>query len=221
MIRQAFRTSFAVMRDQWVTLLLILGFTYWPLGFLKAYLMDSAYEPYELLSSLSATRFWAQFILIIPDAAILYVGLNHIAGEPAGFGESLGYGFLNYGRMWITRFFNYLSWLTLLLLVVPGVYGLTRWSLSEITVVSDRTIGVGALHRSWQMTRGRVGQIFFALCIGGGTYAVLWGAITALYIRDFEVNWWAIDGLCFMGTSVLNMAWLLYLCGIYAQLEKP
>ena len=219
MFKAAFRTCFQIIRHNWGTLLLVTACTYWPMELLRAYVEYTFLDPGNLRSSIQITRLLDQFFYIIPDAAIYYIGFAHLAGEKSNFGESLCHAFASYGRMWVTRFLVYLSFLSLLLLVFPGVYWLTRWSMSEPNVMYEGNIGVTAFGRSWSMTRRKFWRVFRAVLGGWAIYSALECAIigASLFVKTDN---WCLSGLLSILSSLLVAPWLLYICAVYAQLAR-
>lgn len=218
MIRDAFRFSFAVLRANGGVVLLLLATIYWPVGLLSAYLEHTFIDPDDGRTSMMIARLLDQVVYVVPDTAIYYVGLLHAAGEKPRFGESLCAGISCYGRMVVTRMLSYCSFLSLLLLVIPGLYWLSRWSMSEANVVHEGTYGAGAFCRSWQLTRERAWRVLAAIAVGGGVYLALVIAIIGLFTLA-EDGWWT-DGLASIVLSLLVPGWLLFKCGLYEQLTK-
>jgi len=136
---------------------------------------------------------------------------------------------MNYGRMWVTRFLRSMSYLSLLLLIFPGIYWLSRWSMNEINVVDEGTIGTDAFKRSWAMTRGKAWSVFKAFFAGFLIFVAIISAIRGVefiissgsepgFIPESEM--WLLNGVFSMLCSLFVPPWLLYNCGVYAQLNK-
>ena len=219
MIRTALSSAWRAWTGNWLLLLAIIAVTYWPLDMLQSYIEYHWLDPDDLRRSFKLTKFIDQCFLIIPDAAIYYIGLLWLTNRKCSFGEALGAGFRNYGRMWVTRFLTYLSFLTLLLLILPGVYLLTRWSVSEVCAVAERRMGTGAFGCSWRRTEGRVWTILGALTVGILMFLAV--ALVPMCVSLFLPDLWWIDALASMAISLVTPLWLLYEVGIYAQLSEP
>ena len=218
MISQAFRTAFALWRDNWGVLLGITVIGYWPIDLLQAYVESRWLDPENFSASLKLTRFADQFFLIIPDAAFYYIALSNLSGRKVSLGDALGEGFSNYGRMWITRFLAYMSYATLLLLIVPGVYMLTRWQFAEAVTIAEDKCGSKAFGRSWVMTKGKVWPLLLAICVGFTAFICMSMLPTVVWM--FLPDNWVVDGLASMTISLSAPFIFLYQAGLYVQLAS-
>jgi hypothetical protein len=203
---------------QWATLTLLVVCGHWPLDVLESFATYNLIDPENFRASFRVSRMIDQFLRVIPDAAMFFVISRALDGQAVGLGSSLAQGMYSYGRMWLTRFMTYLSLLSLLLLVLPGVYLLTRWSFSEATVVGEDRAGTSAFGRSWELTRGRFWSVFAFLFAGGALYASV--AIVAAVAGTLIVDEWWMDALTSMLTSLLRPIWMAYLFCLYAYLRR-
>jgi len=203
---------------QWATLALLVVCVHWPLDVLESFITYTWVDPEDLRATFRVSRTIDQFARVIPDAAMFFVIGRALDREAVGLGSSLAEGVRAYGRMWLTRFLAYLSILSLLLLVIPGVYMLTRWAFSEASVVGEGKAGSSAFGRSWELTSGRFWSVFGAVLAGGAVYV----AISLLFVVAGTLildEWW-MDALTTMLCSLLRPLWMAYLFCLYAYLLR-
>jgi hypothetical protein len=217
MILAAMQMMMYALRAHWGTLALLVVCLHWPLDVLESYITYHWVDPDNLRAAFRVSRTIDQFARVIPDAAIFFVIRCGLDREAVGFGSSLAEGVRAYGRMWLTRFMGYLSFLSLLLLVIPGVYWLTRWSFSEASVIGGNKAGSSAFGQSWKLTRGRFWSVFGAVLAGFLVYAI--GAL-AIGAGTLIVEEWWMDVLTTMLSSLLRPIWLAYLFCLYAYLLR-
>lgn len=218
MIKTALLSAWKAWISNFPLLCAIVAVTYWPIDMLESYAEYHWFSPDDISNSFKLNKFFDQFFLVIPDAAIYFVGLTWTAGEKCTVVGAFAAGVRNYGRMWVTRFLVYLSALTLLLLVIPGIFMLTRWSLSEVCAVAEQRMGTGAFGCSWRCTKGRFWKVFGALALGLLVLVVIF-AVPAAIACALPDLWW-ISGLTSMAMSTLLPLWLLYEVSIYTQLYE-
>lgn len=222
MIRHACRDTWRVLRSHWLPLLLILVLVSWPLDLRQATwlpLGDVADTPEMIWRYLRFSRAFDLFLRVVPDAAMMFLFFGALAGRRTGFLEAIHQGLRNYGRMWWTRWLSELSYLSLLLLVLPGCYLLTRWAFCEPAVMADGGCGSRALARSWELTRGVFWRLVGILLVGGLVYVaactLLVGGLSMLVGDDGRWGEWL--GLCLAsGLSVVKTG---FLCALYTQLS--
>jgi hypothetical protein len=215
MIPAAWRMTWVVLRAHWGTLTLIVVCAHWPLDALESLITYNWMDPENLRTTLKVSRAIDQFLRVIPDGAIFCVVHRALNGDGVGLGSSLAEGMRSYGRMWVTRFLDYLALFTICLLVVPGVYLLTRWAFNEASVIGEEKIGTSAFERSLQLTRGAFWSVFGALLAGGVVYAACCGLIVFAFSLAAEDTWW-LDALTNMLCSLLLPLWMTYLFCLYA-----
>jgi hypothetical protein len=217
MIPAALRMTVLALRAHWGTLTLLVVCVHWPLDVLESYIIYNWMDPESLRANFKVARAIDQFLRVIPDAAIFHVVYCSLKGESVGLGSSLVEGLRNYGRMWITRFLVYLSFFTLLLLVVPGIYWLTRWIFAEASVIGEEKGGTSAFGRSWELTRGRFWSVFGAVLAGVLVYAAFIGLIVVAFSLAAGDTWW-LDALSTMLCSLMWPIWLAYIYCLYQYL---
>jgi hypothetical protein len=217
MISAALRSTRLALTVHGEILALIVVCVHWPLDVLESFILYNWMDPESIRATLKVARAVDQFLRVIPDAALFWVISRTLNGESAGLRSSLAEGLRCYGRMWLTRFLGYLSLLSLLLLVVPGLYLLTRWGFSEATVVAEGRSGGSAFGRSWELTHGRFWNVLGAVLFGGAVYAAASALIVLAVTLAGDDNWW-LDALSTMLSSVLRPLWMAYLFGLYRHL---
>lgn len=111
------------------------------------------YEAPGVLFLVNVANFVAGFFLMI--AILRAVGLRR-DGEGGNFGAYFGVSFLG-GLGMVLGF---------LLLIVPGVILMARWSAAFSIALCEDETSSGALGESWRMTDGQTWPIFAALLIG-------------------------------------------------------
>lgn len=101
--------------------------------------------------------------------------------------------------------------LGLVLLIVPGLFLLTRWVLVTPVVVLERLGATDALRRSWQLVRGHGWSVFAVIVVTVLLALVAQGLFLGLFLflPTFLQNW--IGGLVAnsLVTPFLALAWTL------------
>jgi len=70
----------------------------------------------------------------------------------------------------------------LILLVVPGLFLLTRWALIPAMIVIEKRRAGDSFDRSWELTRGYGWTIFGSLLLAFLAYAVIQGIFAAVFL---------------------------------------
>jgi len=81
--------------------------------------------------------------------------------------------------------------LGLLLLVVPGLFLLTRWALIPAVIVIEKRSAGESFDRSWQLTRGHGWTVFGSLVVAYLLYVIGQGIVRALFapLPNFAAAW--------------------------------
>jgi hypothetical protein len=81
--------------------------------------------------------------------------------------------------------------LGLVLLVVPGLFLLTRWALIPAVIVIEMRSAGEAFDRSWQLTRGYGWSVFGSLVVAFVLYAIAQGILRAVFepLPSFAATW--------------------------------
>lgn len=77
------------------------------------------------------------------------------------------------------------------LLIVPGLFLLTRWALIPAVIVIEKRSAAESFDRSWQLTRGHAWAVFGSLLVAYILYAIGQGILRALFapLPDFAATW--------------------------------
>jgi hypothetical protein len=70
----------------------------------------------------------------------------------------------------------------LILLIVPGLFLLTRWALIPAVIVIEKRRAGDSFDRSWVLTRGYGWTVFGSLLLAFLAYAVIQGILTAVFL---------------------------------------
>lgn len=218
MIKGLYIQSFDCYRKNIAVLLGLVALFYFTTDAISAYVDLHIIGPDDFKNSFRLTKFLDLWIFIIPDAAVVYVTLRYLSGNTVGFRETFGGGFWIYWKMWLTRFMGYLSMLTLILFIFPGIYLMIRWSLAEIAVVEDGRCGTAAFGRSWELTRGKFWQVSGVMLAGMLPLLVGLAMTFGVYWVIPEDNWILDAGLS-MILSLIVPFYMIYLTVYYHQLS--
>lgn len=185
----------------------VLLVTYVPLDFASAWYDYHYANEADPWKSFRFDHLLNQWLYVIPDGAFYWIAWNHFQGRFCGIVEALGVGLTRYWQMWWTRFLLYLSYLSFLLLIFPGIYLTTRLALAEVSVVTEQEAGTRALGRSWDQTRGVFWRVLGAVLLASVPSLLLYGLVTAFWevsARFLPEYFWWMDGLleCLMSLSV-------------------
>jgi hypothetical protein len=79
----------------------------------------------------------------------------------------------------------------LILLIIPGLYLLTRWSLIPAVIVIEKRSAGESFDRSWELTRGYGWTVFGSLLVSFIAYAIVQGILRALFVPlpNFAAIW--------------------------------
>lgn len=79
----------------------------------------------------------------------------------------------------------------LVLLIVPGLYLLTRWALIPAVIVIEKLSAGDSFNRSWELTRGYGWSVFGSLVVAFLLYAIAQGILRAAFnpLPDFLAVW--------------------------------
>jgi hypothetical protein len=70
----------------------------------------------------------------------------------------------------------------LILLIVPGLFLLTRWALIPAVIVIEKRRAGDSFDRSWELTRSYGWTVFGSLLLAFLAYAVIQGILTAVFL---------------------------------------
>ncbi len=79
----------------------------------------------------------------------------------------------------------------LVLLIVPGLFLLTRWALIPAVIVFEKLGAGDSFNRSWELTRGYGWSVFGSLVVAFLLYAIAQGILLAAFnpLPDFLAVW--------------------------------
>lgn len=191
----------AILREAWefyrehLLLILALVATIWiPCELFSSYMDFHVIGEDNFRQSFKLQQFLENFFGIIATAAVISVVLKGMRGQPSGYLASMEDGFLYWGKMWWMRFVQgFLLVCLFILLIIPGIYYLVRWSLAEAVVVSEGISGMKALRRSAELTHGHFWPIVWL-----GTVLMLFfllpvGIYILLIMADGRFDLWWVD----------------------------
>jgi hypothetical protein len=151
-----------------------------PLELLSSYMDYFVFGQEGLQKSFKFARMLDNFIGIIATAGVISVGYTAWLGQLPSFGGAMRVGVSSWGRMWWTRVLKTLAVvLGFLLLILPGIYLLVRLALAEPVAVCERVSGSAAMRQSFELTKGRVKEVFLLGLVFG---AVLLAALACLIL---------------------------------------
>jgi len=194
-----------------------------PCELLSSYLDAFVFGPDNLRKSFKFAQLLDNFIGIIATAGVTFIALTARSGQHAGFGSAIGAGFGAWGRMWWTRFLSSIVLLfAFLLLIVPGLYLLTRLCFVESIVVAERIPGSRAMRRSFEITKHRfwrtfrLGLLLLLLLIVPGAVVIL----PTVFIP--ALDHWLIDAASQLTFDVIGaFTTVALLCGYQAYSNEP
>ena len=149
----------------------------------------------------------------ISAGALIYAIAKRLRGEEVSYGEAMGVGFSNWGRLFVANLIaGILIMLGFLLLVVPGIMLIVRYALIEPAVVLE---GAWApRERSVELTAGRrwsilgAGLLFFT---GSGAAGFVLGVVQELVAwLDSTGVVVATDCLIDIGESLITIVMVLF-----------
>jgi hypothetical protein len=186
--------------------------------------MDAfVFGPDDLRRSFKLAQSLDNFIGIIATAGVTFVAFTTRSGQSATFGGAIGAGFSSWGRMCWTRILSGLVIVfALLLLIIPGIYLLTRLCFAESIAVVERISGSRAMSRSFELTKDRFWQTFrFGLMLL--LLLIVPGALVILPTAFIPaLDHWLIDAASqLVGDLIAAFGTVALLCGYEAYLSFP
>jgi hypothetical protein len=108
----------------------------------------------------------------------------------------------------------------LVLLIVPGLFLLTRWALIAPVVVLEKRSAGEAFSRSWELVKGHSWSVFGVIVVTGLGAAIISGIIQALLaavLPDFLGAWLGALAAHVVTAPFVAIAWTL----MYFALARP
>jgi len=191
-----------------------------PLDLLSSYMDYFVFDPDDLRKSFKFSRFLENFIGIIATAAIISVGHKASLGECSSFRSAMRMGVSAWGRMWWTRFLAGLAIiLGCLLLFAPGLYLMIRLALVESVAVCEHVSGPTAMRRSFELTRGRVWNLFVLGVAFGTIMIILMGCVVLPAIFIPALDHWLVDAATSLVADFIATYGTLCLFSAYVTLS--
>ncbi len=184
--------------------------TVWaPLEVLISYLEYFVLDPEDIMGALRLSLMADGLVGIISTGAVISVGEAELRGEQRGWLAGLGDGLRAWPRLFGTRLVSGIALvLAALLFILPAIYFTVRFSLAETTAVIERKVGMNAISRSMELTRGRF-LTFLGLCLCTITPILVLGGVTELPLVFYPmIDHWLLSAAL---TCMLDMAtpWIL------------
>lgn len=222
MISFVLSDAWRIFRERFGVIATVIVVVWLPCELLSSYLDAFVFGPDDFLRSLKFAQFLDNFIGIIATAGVTFIALAARSGQHVTFGNAIGAGVGAWGRMWWTRFLSSIALLlAFLLLIIPGVYLLTRLCFVESIVVAERISGSSAMRRSFAITKGRfwptfrLGLVLFILLIVPGAAVIL----PTVFIPVFDH--WVIDAASQLLCDIIGaFTTVALLCGYQAYSEE-
>ena len=191
----------AILREAWefyrqhLLLMVALVATIWvPCELFSSYMDYYVIGEDNFRQSFKLSQFLDNFFGIIATAAVISVVMNSMQGQSSGYLGSLEKGFSFWGKMWWMRFVQGLLLLCLfILLILPGIYFMVRWSLAEAVVVSEGMTGLKALRRSRELTMDRFWPLFWLGVFPFLIFLFPLGIYILLITVDERFDLWWVD----------------------------
>jgi hypothetical protein len=217
--------AFDLYGRHWRTLLPLVAVVVIPLSILQYGLADVVrVEPVDRASTEvnAGTAFGGAviglgslFLSILLTGAVAWAVAGVLVGREPDLGESYRFGL---ARFWAIVLVGILTALAVfggfLLLVVPGLIFLTRFSVSMPVLVVEGRRGTSALARSWDLVTGHSWPVFGALVVA----ALLTGLVNA--ILTFPFAGWFVEGLLAgIASAITTPFFALVLALIYFDLR--
>lgn len=191
----------AILREAWefyrehLLLILALVATVWvPCELFSSYMDYHVFGEDNFRQSFKLSQFLDNFFGIIATTAVISVVLKRMRGQSSGYFDSFEDGFLYWGKMWWMRFVQgFLLLFFFILLILPGIYFMVRWSLAEAVVVSEGITGLKALRRSRELTMDRFWPLFWLGVFPFLIFLVPLGIYILLITVDERFDLWWVD----------------------------
>jgi hypothetical protein len=223
MIKSILSKAWDVYRERFGLIAAIVIVVWLPCELLSSYMDAFVFGPDDIRRSFRFSQFLDNFIGIIATAGVTFIAFTERSGESATFGSAIGAGFNAWGRLWWTRFLSgILLIFGFLLLIIPGVYLLTRLCFVESVAVIERTSGIQAIQRSFELTKDRLWQTFrFGLVIGSIIFFLCVAVVLpAVFIE--ALDHWLIDAATQLVCDIfIAFATVAMLCGYEAYCTEP
>jgi hypothetical protein len=223
MISSILSDAWRIFRERFGVIAAVVVVIWLPCELLSSYLDAFVFGPDDFRKSFKFAQLLDNFIGIIATAGVTFIAISARSGPDATFGSAIGAGFGAWGRMWWTRFLSGIALLfAFLLLIIPGVYLLTRLCFVESIVVAERISGSRAMRRSLEITKDRfwptfrLGLVILLLLI------VPAGAVILPTILIPALDHWLVDAASQLACDVIGaFTTVALLCGYQNYSNEP
>lgn len=223
MISPILAKAWRIFREQFGVIAAVVVVVWLPCELLSSYFDAFVFGPDDLRKSFKFAQLLSNFIGIIATSGVTFIALTAQSGQCATFGSAIGAGFGAWGRMWWTRFLTSIALIfAFLLLIIPGVYLLTRLCFVESIVIAECISGSQAMRRSFEVTKDRFwptfrfGLVLLMLFIVPSAVVIL----PTVFIPAFDH--WLIDAASQLACDVIGaFSTVALLCGYQAYANEP
>ena len=223
MISSILSDAWQIYRNRFGIIAAIVVVVWLPCELLSSFLDAFVFGPDDFRKSFKFAQFLDNFVGIIATAGVIFIALTSRSGQPATFGSAIRTGFGAWGRMWWTRFLSSIALVFgLLLLIIPGVYLLTRLCFVESIVVAEHISGTTAIKRSFEITKNRFWATFrFGLVILL-FMVVPCGVVILPTVFIPALDHWLVDAAAqLVGDVIIAFATVALLCGYQTFSNEP
>lgn len=220
----------AILREAWkfyrenLLLILALVATIWiPCELFSSYMDYHVIGEDNFRQSFKLSQFLDNFFGIIATSAVINVIMNSMQGRSSSYLGSLKTGFSYWGKMWWMRFVQGILLLCLfILLILPGIYYLVRWSLAETVVLSEGITGMKALRRSAELTRGLFWPLIWLGVFPFLIFLVPLGIYILLITVDERFDLWWVDAAFSLSLDfIMAFGTVVFVCAYRTALQTP
>jgi hypothetical protein len=223
MISTILANAWRVYREQFRVIAALVVVVWLPCELLSSYLDAFVFDPDDFRRSFKFAQLLDNFPGIIAAAGVTFIALTARSGESSTFGSAIGAGLNAWWRTWWTRFLSTLAIvLGFLLLILPGIYLLTRLCFVQSVAVVERVSGGEAIRRSFELTHDRfwqtfrLGVILFLLLIVPGAVVIL----PTVFIP--ALDHWLIDAASQLAGDIIgSFSSVALYCGYEAYSDEP
>jgi hypothetical protein len=223
MITSILSEAWRIFCERFAVIAAVVVVVWLPCELLSSYFDAFVFGPDDFRKSFRFAQLLENCIGIIATAGVTFIALSARSGKQVTFGSAIGAGFSAWGRMWWTRFLSGIALLgAFLLLIIPGVYVLTRLCFVESIVVAEGISGSQAMRRSFEITKGRFWPTF-----GLGLILLLVLIVPIIVVVTPTVfipalDYWLIDAasqlVCDVIAAFITVA---LLCGYQVYSNEP
>jgi hypothetical protein len=156
------------------------------------------------------------FVMLVLAGAVSWAAAGVLVGREPDLGEAYRFGM---ARMWSVLLVSMLVGLAVaggfILLIVPGLIFLTRFSVSVPALVVEGKRGRAALSRSWNLVRGQSWPVFGTLIVAG----LIAGVVSSLLSLPFADSWFVRGLMAGIGSAITTPFTSLVFSLIYFDLR--